>query len=222
MRKPIGGPELRKHAVPGAFALRRVFDRNQRRAAPFAAKPNALHETQSGERPWREHACARVGRQHADQRRREPHGQHGGDERRFAADAIAKMAEQERAHGSREEGEAECQIGVEGLRFGRGFREEHRPEHERRRGAENIEVVELDRRADEAGQRDLADARALSPIRKRRHCRFLKLGCWRRDLSRADRLCSRISDLLVKQQTGDRPLGWPVAREPCRTKWRRD
>ena len=168
---------MREHAVPGAFALGRVFDRNERCATPFAAKPDALHEPQSGERPRREHARARVGRQRADQRRRQPHGQHGGDERRFAADAIAKMAEQERAHGSRKEGEAERQIGVERLRFGGGFREEHRPEHERRGGAEDIEIVELDRRADEARERDLADACARRFVcscgRYRRHGRSL-------------------------------------------------
>ena len=158
IRKPIGGPSCGKHAVPGAFAFRRVFDRDQGRSTPFAAKPDPLHEAQSGKRQRRENARACVGRQRADQRRREPHGQHGRDECRFASDAIAEMAEQERADGPREKGEAEGQIGVESLRLGRRFREEHRPEHERRRGAEDIEVVELDRRADEAGERDLADA----------------------------------------------------------------
>ena len=76
--------------------------------------------------------------------------------------AIAEMAEQERADGPREEGEAEGQIGVERLRLGRGLREEHRPEHQRRRGAEDIEVVELDRRADEARERDPAQRRPLA------------------------------------------------------------
>ena len=173
MRKPIGGPSCGKHAVPGALSLGRVFDCDQRRSTPFAAKPNPLHETQSSKRQRRENARACVGRQRADQRRRQSHGQHGCDQRRFASDAIAEIAEQKRADGPREKGEAECQIGVERLRLGRGFREEHRPEYERRRGAENIEVVELDRRADEARERDLAEARALRFVCPRgRPCRY--------------------------------------------------
>jgi hypothetical protein len=171
-------PQLGKHAVPGALSLGRVFDRDQSRSTPFAAKPNPLNKTQGGKRQRRENARPRVGRQHADQRRRQPHGQHGRHEGRFASDAIAKMAEQEGTHGTREEGETECQIGVERLRLGRGSREEHRPEHERRRNAEDVKVVELDRRADEARERDLADARALRFVCPRgRHCchaRFLE------------------------------------------------
>ena len=114
-------PELREHAVPGALSGRRVLDRDQRRPAPLAAEPNTLQETQSRQRQRREHARARIRRQRADQRRREPHGQHGGDERRFASDAIAEMTEQERAYGPRKEGEAKGQIGVERLRFGSGL-----------------------------------------------------------------------------------------------------
>ena len=47
--------ELRKHAVPCPPALRRVFDRDQRRATPFATKPDPLQEAQSGEPPRGEH-----------------------------------------------------------------------------------------------------------------------------------------------------------------------
>src|SRR5258708_26396429 len=83
------------------------------------------------------------------------------------------MAEQEGSYGPRKEGEAEGQISVESLRLRRRFREEHRPKHERRRSPENIEVIELDRRADETRERDLADTRARRVLclcgRYRRH-----------------------------------------------------
>ena len=161
MRKPIGGPSCgnmpyQARLPSGAFST-------AIRAAPPHSPPSPTPCTKrkAASAQRREHARACVRRQRADQRRRQPHGQHGRDERRFASDPIAEMAEQERAHGPREKGEAEGQIGVERLRLGRRFRKEHRPEHERRRGAEDIEVVELDRRADEARERDLADARAL-------------------------------------------------------------
>ena len=158
MRKPIGGPSCGN--IPYQARLPAGAFSTAISAAPPHSPPSPTPCTKRKEASahGRERARACVGRQEADQRRREAHGQHGGDERRFAADPIAEMAEEERAHGSREEGEAKCQIGVEGLRFGSGFWKEHRPEHKRRRRAEDIEVVELDRRADEAPERDLSDA----------------------------------------------------------------
>ena len=43
-RKPIGRPELREHAIPRALSRRRVLDRQQDRAAPFAAEAEPLTE----------------------------------------------------------------------------------------------------------------------------------------------------------------------------------
>ena len=77
------------------------------------------------------------------------------------------MPEQERAERTGEKGDAEREIGVERLRLGRGLGEEHGAEHERRRGPEDIEVIELDGRADEARHHDLADVGALR-LRRRR------------------------------------------------------
>ena len=57
--------KLREHAVPCALSLRRVFYRNQSRPAPFAAKANALQETQRGKRQRRESARRCVRRQRA-------------------------------------------------------------------------------------------------------------------------------------------------------------
>ena len=169
-------PELREHAEPGAASLRRVLDRDQRRAAPFAAEADALHDPQARrERTARTRPPSRSPAG-ADQRRRHAHRQHGRDQRRLASDPVAEMAEQERPERPGEEGDAERHIGVEGLGLGSGFREEHRPEHERRRSAEDIEIVKLDRRADQARERDLADAApprlARRHARRRRHCRF--------------------------------------------------
>jgi hypothetical protein len=88
------------------------------------------------------------------------------------------MPEQERANRAGEKGDAEGEIGVERLGLRGGLGEEHRPEHQRRRSAEDVEVVEFDRRADEARQHDPAHSRAprLRARRSRslncRHCRF--------------------------------------------------
>ena len=153
--------ELGKHAEPGAPSCWRVLDRNQRRPAPFAAEADALQEAQRREEPGRQHARGRVARQGADQRRRDAHRQHRGDQRRLAPDPVAEMPEQKRSHGAGEKGEAEGEIGVEGLRLRRRFRKEHRAEYQRGGGPKNVEVVELDRRADEARQQDLARPGAL-------------------------------------------------------------
>ena len=160
MRKPIGGPScgnMPYHARLPSGAFSTAISAAPPHSPP---SPTPCRKRKAASAHRREHAGASVRRQRADQRRRQPHRHHGGDERRLASDAIAEMAEQERADGTRKEGEAEGQIGVERLSFRRGFREEHRPENKRGRGAENIEVIELDRRADEARERDSADARA--------------------------------------------------------------
>ena len=53
-------PKLREHAEPGAASLGRVFDRDQRRAAPFAAEADALQDPERREGERREHARRRI------------------------------------------------------------------------------------------------------------------------------------------------------------------
>ena len=96
---------------------------------------------------------AKVGRQ-ADQERRDPHDQQRQDEHRLAADAVAEVPEHDPA--DRPCGEAD---GVRAERQQRAdqrlcLREEQVTEDQRRGGAVQKEVVPLDGRADEAGQRD--------------------------------------------------------------------
>ena len=84
------------------------------------------------------------------------------------------MPEQERSDGPGEKGDAEGEIGVEGLGFRRRLRKEHGAEHKRRGCPENIEVVELDRGADEAREHDPArpgalGLRARPSLNRRRH-----------------------------------------------------
>ncbi len=67
-QKADGRPELRKHAEQPALALRRVFGREQRCAAPFAAEPDALSEVQHAQQDRRETADGVVARHEADQR----------------------------------------------------------------------------------------------------------------------------------------------------------
>src|SRR3546814_813019 len=64
------------------------------------------------------------------------------------------MAEDDRAHGPCEEGEPEGHKAVHQLRRVRTLGKEERPEHQRRRGAIDIEIIKFDCGADEARGQD--------------------------------------------------------------------
>ena len=178
--QPVGGDEarrrahLRRAAVARAPARRRILDREQRRPAPFAAQPEALAEAQHAQSERRPPARLRIGRQERDQRRRQPHRQQAGDQRRLAPDPVAEMPEDRRAHRPREErdrqrGEARQSAATPGASLG----EEQLAEHQARRGRVDVEVVELDRRADEAREQDagvgIAHHASLAASRGRRN-----------------------------------------------------
>ena len=148
------GTELGEHAEPGAPVGRRVFGGEQRRAAPLAAEPDTLSQAQQAEQPGRREPDRGIARKHADQRRGQAHHDQRGDQRRLAADAVAEMAEQHRADRPREERDAEGEERVERLRAGGRRGKEDLPDHERGGRAVDVEVIELDRRADQARQDD--------------------------------------------------------------------
>ncbi|MNE28363.1 hypothetical protein D3C80_1218010 [compost metagenome] len=143
--------QLREHAEPGALARWCVFGRQQRRAAPFATQAQALAEAQQAKQDRRPHANAVIARQHADGGGGDAHQQQRRHQGRFAADTVAKVAEQCRAQRAGEEGDAEGKKGREHLRGARPGREEHRADHQRGGSGVNVEVVELDGSANEAG-----------------------------------------------------------------------
>ena len=161
--------ELRHHAEAAAPARRGILDREQRRAAPFAAEAEALAEAQQAEQRRRDPAGHRVGRQEGDRGGRSAHQQQRGDQRRLAPDPIAEMAEERAAERPRDEGEAEAGIGCEQLRRGRRAGEEERPEHQAGGGRVDVEIVELDRRADEAGEQHAANGVPARPRLAHRH-----------------------------------------------------
>ena len=103
-------------------------------------------------------AGRRAGGDAADQHRRDAHREEGGDEGALAADAVAEVAEHDRADGSGDEGDAEDGERGEARDGGVVVREEDGREDEDGGRRVDVEVVELDGRADEA--RD-DDARAL-------------------------------------------------------------
>ena len=77
----------------------RPLHRHQDRAAPFSADSDTLDEPQDGEQHRAPDAYGRVRRNEGHGKGREPHEQQGGDQRRFASDAVAIMAKDGGADG---------------------------------------------------------------------------------------------------------------------------
>ena len=158
--QPVGGnepdrrAELRHHAVAATLARRRILDGQQSRSAPFAAEPEALPEAQQAQQDRREIAGAVESRQEGDRERRSAHQHQARHQCRLAPDAVAVMSERPGADRSREEGDGEAAVAREQPRGLVACREEERAEHEARRRRVDVEVVELDRGADEAREED--------------------------------------------------------------------
>ena len=149
--------ELREHAVPRALARRRVLDRQQHGAAPFAAEAEALAEAAQREQQRRGDADRLVGRQ---QRRSPPSTRPssaaprrasscGRCDRRSGRTAPSRSA----ARGRRcAKVASEASVADAGSDAGKNSCRKH----QHRRGGVDVEVEELDGRADQAGEQHLA------------------------------------------------------------------
>ena len=143
--------QLGEHAEPGALAFGGVLGGQQRRATPFTAQAQALAKAQQAQDDRRPHANAVIARQYADGGGGDTHQQQRGNQGRFAADTVAKVAEQRRTQRASEEGDAEGEEGCQHLRGARPGWEEYRADHQGSSSGVHVEVVELDGGADEAG-----------------------------------------------------------------------
>ena len=155
-KNPMRRAELREHAVPGALSRRRVLDRQDHGASPLAAEAEALAEPAEREQERRRKADRRICRQRADRHRRYAHRQQRRHERGLAADAVAEVAEERRPDRPRQECDPE---GGERRERGRRRvrrRKEQAGKDEHRGGRVDVEVEELDGRADEAGKQHLS------------------------------------------------------------------
>ena len=153
----VGGDEphrraqLGEHAEPGAPAGRRVLHRQQGRPAPLAAQSEPLAEPEHAQQRRRHPPDHGVGRQKGDQEGRHPHHHQRGHQRGLAPDPVAEMAKERRADRPGEEGHGEGRIALQQLGRVRRLGEEQLREHQRGGGRVDVEVVELHRRADQAG-----------------------------------------------------------------------
>ena len=141
-----------------------MLDRHQDRASPFAADPDALREAQHHEHDRRRGSHGVVGREQADQERGHSHDHERVDQHRFAPDAVAEVAEDHSADGSRHKTDGKCAEGRERACERVDVREEELVENQGRRRAVEEEVVPLDGRPDEARQDDLPERFRVGPL----------------------------------------------------------
>ncbi len=139
-----------------AFVSRRVFECHEHRAAPFAAQPDALQQAQEQQDQRRRNADAVVGRHESDEERRNAHDRQRNDQQGFAPELVTEVSEENPAERARGEAHGIDGVGERGGDERVAAGEEEFVEHEPGDGPVQKEVVPLDGRADQAGQRDRA------------------------------------------------------------------
>ncbi len=142
--------EQGEHPVPAAFALGGVFGAQQGRARPFPADGKTLQQPQRNQDQWGCHTDGRRAGHRAHGHGCNGHDQQRGDQRLLTTQPIPEVAEGGPADRPGHERAGEGAHRGKGGQRRAEMREEHGRKHQRRRGAINQEVVELDRRADQA------------------------------------------------------------------------
>src|SRR6266851_5602815 len=141
--------ELRPRRDEAARAVgARPLHRQQYRAAPFAADPDALDKAQEGQDDGAPDADRLVARDESDDEGGDAHQHEGRDQRRLAADAVAIVAEDRRTDRPRGESRAVDEEGIQRSDQRIGVREEQFGEDQAGGGAVEEEIIPLDCRAD--------------------------------------------------------------------------
>ncbi len=143
--------ELGEHAETRAPAGRRILHGEQRGTAPFSAKAEPLTEAHQAQQQRRPPAKCLICRQKSDGEGRAAHQEQRGHQRRLAPDPVTIMPEHRRAQRPRKKGDRKTRISRKQLCRRRGRRKEKRPEYQRRRRRIDVEIIEFDRGAREAG-----------------------------------------------------------------------
>jgi len=138
------GPELGKHAVPSPPSLGRVLRGEKDGPAPFAPEAKALSQPAGREQKRSGHPRHGVGGEKPDCHGGNAHGEQGRHQRRLPPDAVAEVPEEDRADGTREEGEGESGQGLEDGRTGGGLGKEQPGKGEHRRVGVDVEIEKLD------------------------------------------------------------------------------
>ena len=124
--------------------------------APDSAYAQASLATVLYEQGRREQSDLGIGRQQPDGKRRYPHHQQRGHQRRLAPDSITEVPEQHRPDRPGHERQTERRQRREQCGGWTAPGKEQLREHRHRSGGVDVEVVELDRGADHRCHRDAA------------------------------------------------------------------
>ena len=149
--EPHGRAKLREHAEAGFPSRWRILDGKQCRPAPLSTEAKTLAEAEDAEQERRDPSGLRIGGQEGDRHGGAAHQHQRPDQRGLAPDAVSEMAEGHGPDGPRDEGDGERRVGRHQLRGCRFRGEEQLRKDERCGGGVYVEIVELDRSADEAG-----------------------------------------------------------------------
>src|SRR5260370_7117773 len=139
----------------------RPFQRQQHRAAPFAADTDTLDQAQQGQNDRAPDADRRVARYKTYGEGSKAGHQQRRDQRRLAPDAVAIMAENRGADWTDGETDGVDREGLQGAHQRIGSREIQFPEGERRHQTVGQEVIGFDYRSDGAGDHGATQGRTV-------------------------------------------------------------
>ena len=145
---------MRESTEQRPFTHRRVLRGDQRRSRPLTTDGKSLSQAHDYQQQRRQPADGMVGRQQADQKGGNTHGQQRIDQRGLAADLVTQMPEEHRTQWTRDHRRAKDGKGRQqrdGLVTGR---KEQMRKYQHRRGGIDVEVVELDGGTDQTGEHD--------------------------------------------------------------------
>lgn len=149
-----GCAELRPHRRPGALAGFGRLGGEQRRTRPLPTETQALAEAHERQQRRCDEPGLVIGRQQADEEGRDAHRQERADERDLAADAVAEVPEDDGSDRAGDESDTEGREGGEQRGRAVALREEQVREDRDGGCRIDVEIVELDGRADHAGDDD--------------------------------------------------------------------
>jgi hypothetical protein len=150
--KPICVPLSVKLVKKARPVVRCVLERHRIRAGLLAGCRKALQQSQQHQHDRRCDADLPVGRQRADQERRDTHQQQRERQDLLAPELVADVAHEEGADRARHVADAERRERGDGAQLRVDRRKEDLAEHQRGGGAVDEEVVVLDGAADPAGE----------------------------------------------------------------------
>jgi hypothetical protein len=162
--------DLHEARIKTASIGRRVLKHHQRGAAPFAAEPDTLDDTQHDQQDRRQHPDRRVGRQQPDAKGAQAHDEQCHNQHGFAAEPIAEMTEQCAAERPRQKADgvtAECRQCTRERIEGR---KERLVEDQRCRGRVDQKIIPFNDGSKAACEHDGVELGALHAD-DRRHCR---------------------------------------------------